>query len=133
VPQNENCLACGEQCTLGKRQNNGASHAPNCRNKVNIRGLLPLNVATKVRPHPVPSLEGAGSSTSSPNFTFLCTAVRKFLTIVPFRYLSVRPDVYLKGRAWPHPPANMNLVCDPFRKLLTNKVYSYCISACHIN
>jgi hypothetical protein len=28
-------MSCGEQCILGKQQDNGANHAPNSRNKVN--------------------------------------------------------------------------------------------------
>jgi hypothetical protein len=28
-------MSCGEQCTLGKRHDNGANHAPNCQIKVN--------------------------------------------------------------------------------------------------
>lgn len=33
--KNGNSMSCGEQCTPGKRQDNGAKHAPNSRIKVN--------------------------------------------------------------------------------------------------
>jgi hypothetical protein len=39
VLQNGNCMSCDEQCTLGKRQDNGAKHASNLRIKFNTKTL----------------------------------------------------------------------------------------------
>jgi hypothetical protein len=84
---------------------------------------LRISVRPRVR------LVGAGVPTRPPNINFLRPAVPKFLTMHAFRYLSVRPDVYSKGLARLHPPAKYEPgICDPLQKLLTYKIYSYCIS-----
>jgi hypothetical protein len=64
---------------------------------------------------------------------FLQPAIRKFVTMDAFQYLSVLPVVCPEGLARPHPTKYEHGMWPPdsLQQLLTNQIYHYCISASH--
>ena len=88
------------------------------------RQLRPLHMSTrydiKTRVYMFAQIVSV-QPTRPPNMTFLAIAVRKILTTVPFRHLSVPTGIHLNHMPNPTHQPNMKLVPDSHRKLLSNE------------